>query len=973
MNNMMLRLQKDLSFYLSGSNDMNSALSLILEYLLLLPDVDGSGVYLYEPAGRRLILRYQKSVYDLNVNRSTELGVESDIFKSVMNGKTVYTDLSEKIIPDPEFNPGNKLKASAVIPIRYGSEILGALNPESHTVTEFPENIKAAMETIAVQTGLVIRRIGNDDMIRRNNKNLRELFDKINDFLFILDTSGHIIEINNVTRDMLGYQYEELIGLDVLVLHPEQRRREAADIFDDMLKGNTTVCRIPLVRKNGEEIPVETKVSTGIWSGEPAVFGISRNISERIAFEKIIKEGYDRLDLALKGANLGTWDWNIVTGAVVFNERWANMLGYSLDEIEMDISSWKKLVHPDDILTVMNNLNDHLDGKTEFYETEHRMISKDGSYRWIHDRGQIVEFDDNHKPIRAAGTHLDISDRKEIERQLAYREKFETIIMIISTEFILLSSDEVDEKIDYALRVIGEFVDVGRSYVFLFSDDMKRMSNTHEWCMPGITPQKNELQNIPVEAVPWWMDKIISGETLFIPRVDELPPEASTEKKILESQDIKSLLSLPISYGLDVIGFIGFDSVLTYKNWDRESVKLLRVVSEMFSNAIIRKRYENTIKSAREDADRANHAKSDFLANMSHELRTPMTAILGISKLLWTKINDNLTADQIEGLKLIYESGKRLLDLINDLLDLSKIEAGKMSVVRHSFSISGLIEKVEKTFAPLLGEKNVTFSVTRDAVPEYVISDQGLVFQIITNLIGNSIKFTEKGSISLKISQSDQKIYFEISDTGIGISGSDIRNIFEKFTQVESSLSKKYRGTGLGLAISKKLCELLSGGIYIESEVDSGTKATFYIPLVYGEDSNLQESFDYSQPLYENSGKHGATVLVVDDDYSSRISLKLLLDKYYNVLMADSGKTALEIYGKSHPEVVLLDITMPEFSGFDVFDSIRSLDSDKKTRIIAVTAHAMEEEKEYILEYGFNGYVSKPVDSEILFKEIVEV
>ena len=966
----MLQLQRDLSLHLNTIADMDSALSVIIDYVRKIPSIDSGGIYLFDQKNEKLILRNHSGLSDSFVSHASEYSKETKHFEIVMSGKSIFTDYKTSGLS--RFNELQKenIKALAIIPIHYNGTVIGALNVASHSIDEFTPTIKTSIEAIAAQMGSAIHRIYSEEEIHEHHKNLKELFDKINDFMFILDKTGRIIGTNTVTTRALGYSYEELIGTDIFFLHPKKRYTEAVEVFARMMEGKIALCTIPLVKKNGEEIPVETYIVDGVWSGNPAWFGVSRNISERINLERALKEGYDRLDLALMGANLGTWDWNIQTGSVVFSERWANMLGYDLDELEQDVSTWQRLMHPDDIPYVMSQLNEHLEGRIQFYETEHRLLAKDGSHKWIHDRGKVVEFDAHGKPLRAAGTHLDITHRKEIEQKLSFREKFENIVMIISTEFILLSSDEVDIKIEYALRVIGEFFNVARSYVFLFNDDMTVMSNTHEWCKRGVTPQKNILQNIPVSTVPWWMNKIKSGETLEILNVDELPAEAAAEKEILKQQDIKSLLSLPISHSLDVIGFIGFDSVDTYTTWDRENLNMLRVISEIFSHALIRKKYEETIKIARAEADRANHAKSEFLANMSHELRTPMTAIIGISKLLWTKSNENLSPDQNEGLKLIYDSGVKLLDLINDLLDLSKIEAGKMNVTLYSFPFSEVIEKTHGVFDPLFSGRNIAFIVESRNIPEYIVTDQTILMQILTNLIGNALKFTEKGSITLRVYSNDEKIYFEITDTGIGINESDLPNIFKQFSQLDSSISKKYRGTGLGLHLSKKFCELLSGSISIRSKIGIGTTITFYIPLVVGNTIEPVSGTTLSGPSAENPQCRNATVLIVDDDYSNRVTLRIMLEKIYIINVAETGERAIEIFDRVHPDIVLLDITMPDKSGFEIFDELRSRKCEKKPKIIAVTAHAMSSEKKQILSHGFDGYISKPVDSEILLQTI---
>ncbi len=302
-----------------------------------------------------------------------------------------------------------------------------------------------------------------------------------------------------------------------------------------------------------------------------------------------LREREERLALVMRGTNDGIWDWNIKTDEIYFSPRWKTMLGYGEEEVSSDFEAWRRLVHPDDLDHSLQALEDHLDEEASLFELEHRLRHKDGSYRWILARGVLVR-DANGEPYRMVGSHTDITARKEAQDHLQARLAFENIITNISTTFINMASEETDGAISSALQTIGEFTGVDRSYVFLFSGDRKTLDNTHEWCVAGVESQRLRLQGIPIEEWAWSNERILKGEVLHIPSVCDLPLEAEAEKQEFEAQGILSFLVVPMLYRGEVMGFLGFDAVRKPKVWAQESIQLLKIVGEIFVNALEHKR-----------------------------------------------------------------------------------------------------------------------------------------------------------------------------------------------------------------------------------------------------------------------------------------------------------------------------------------------------------------------------------------------
>ena len=598
---------------------------------------------------------------------------------------------------------------------------------------------------------------------------------------------GEIFWCNEGLQRITGYSQEDVMGKTPVDLFRGSltNKESLKKMIDEFSSGKSFYAEMVFYRKDGSWFWGRTK-GQAIKNKDGSIhyFAMIEDISAVEAVQRKLKEYEEQLKLALTNVGDNYWEHNFKTDKTYFSNPDNTLLGFGFDEFTDGAALWLDRVHPDDKKLLIENDEQYKNGSKDHHINEYRVINKNGGIRWVLDKGVVVEKDDDNKPLKIIGAHIDITKQKEIELELI---------------------------------------------------------------------------------------------------------------------------------------------------------------------------------NAKEIAEASTQAKEMFLANMSHEIRTPMNAIMGMANQLGKTMLDN---DQKFYLNTINSAADNLLIIINDILDLSKIEAGKLTIENIGFEPGAIIERVMQVMIHKAEEKGL--SLTNEffdaKLSPVLIGDPYRINQILLNLISNSLKFTEKGTVDVSCRVIDdtlvsQTVRITVKDTGIGMDKSFVKNLFQKFTQEDESVTRRFGGTGLGMSICKQLIELLNGSIQVESEKGVGTTVTFTLPFKKGTQAHLPKKDTGKLPLNILSGKK---ILVTDDNELNRLVATTILKHYGAAIKeAQNGVEAIDKINGESFDLVLMDIQMPVMDGLEATKLIRE-NISKELPIIALTALALKDDESKFLEAGMNDYLSKP-------------
>lgn len=747
-------------------------------------------------------------------------------------------------------------------------------------------------------------------LLRSSEERLRAIFQNSPDAIYIEDERGTVLDANPVACRFHNMSRSELVGTCVFDLLPAEEREDARKNFRKWFTGELKRYDGTALNGEGEYVPVEVIGAPLRFDNRSAVLLLVRNVADRKFAENALKESETRYRSLIEAQN------NFIVrvdtdGKFTFvNEAFCRFVGRSRGELIGKDS--RSFVWYDDISAVKKAIEALITRSEKVVTVEHRMRARTHT-AWVQWEN-IAVFDDDGRVVEIQSVGQDITERRSINEALQESEK--------------------------RMR-------------FLFEE------------IPHIAVQG---YNSSREAIFWnrASEKLYGHSTTDAlgKKMEDLvlPPERHS--RMAEEFDRWLEEGKPIPSGEMMKQTRDGQSVAVYSNnlvtRNRRGEWELYVIDVDLSEL---KRASEELVKAKEFAEQANRAKSEFLANMSHEIRTPMNGVMGMTNLL---LETGLDDEQRDSVQTIMESTRELMRIIDELLDISRIEAGEIRLQPEPFSPRETVEKVVLLFADRAGRNGVDLSMAiHDDVPEKLMGDSGRIRQILINLVGNSLKFTHDGHIQIRM-QAERlddgwNVIADVKDTGIGMSRNLQERIFDKFTQGDTSSTRRYGGAGLGLAITKQLVELMGGKISVTSKEGQGTTFQFNLRLGTVDEKTEKEepsvSSDSSGPCLD------AEILLVEDNLvNQKVATAMLKKIGCNVTVVPNGARALEQIAKRTFDLIFMDCQMPVMDGFEATRAIRQMVGPvREIPIVAMTAHALKEDRQRCLDVGMDDYLAKPV------------
>jgi len=853
--------------------------------------------------------------------------LQSKINQSICNKKSYEIEHKVNL-------PNNKIKwvHGTAVPILDENENVIGLRGIAQDITQKKE--QAELIRLKEEAEIILK-VKEAEKI--SNIKFKNYVENAPDGVFVSDSRGHFLEVNPAASQISGYTKEELLTMSITDLTSLNSSENNPNQFKTLVETGRLITESEFKHKSEEK---------RYWSLEAIklhdlqYLGFVKDITERKKAEERLRESEKFLKETQTIANLGTYTIDMDTYKWDCSDVLNTIFGID-DSFELTSEKWiSSIVHPDYRELISEYLTNEFIGKNISFNIEYKIIRvNDRSERWVHGKGTL-KWSEDKKLLKVVGTIRDITQRKLDEQLLQDSEnwyrgllnnldaavvvhKADTSIFLSNskaTELLGLSEDQLKGKL--AISPFWKFLKEDESILayeeYPVNQILTSKKNLKNFILGVYRPQNSNVNWVIVNGFPILDEK---GE------IDEI-----------------------------VISFIDITS---------------------------RKVIESELIKAKEQAESANKSKSDFLANMSHEIRTPLNGIIGFSDLL---MKTNLEKNQLEYMRTLNESANTLMEIINDILDFSKIESGKLELNIERIDLFEIANQVIYLFKNQAIAKNIDLILhIEENVPSCVLADPLRLKQILVNLISNALKFTPKGKIRLSIKEVSHskntfsKLEFSVKDTGIGIKKENQKKIFYSFVQADNSTTRRFGGTGLGLAISNQLLGLMKSKLELKSDFGKGSTFFFTVEFKKAKSKKIAKSKTSDSTLIKkinsSTNQRNFKILIVEDNKINMLLSKTLLKKIVPncvLIEASNGDDAVKLFEIEKPDLILMDIQMPEKNGYETTAEIRNLNPSQNIPIIALTAGIMLGEKEKCLEAGMNDYISKPIIESELEQKILQ-
>jgi len=851
-----------------------------------------------------------------------------DIEMPEMNGYEVCRRLSQ----DNRFADIPVIFLSAFVDKKYRIDSFKAGGVDYIEKPFFVEEVLAR-----VNTHISLRK--SQDELKLLNRDLFQQFENTfqNAPIGIVNISpeGEFLKVNQFFCDMLGYNENELVGGHVSAVikddYNEVKTKVAALLRADSV---TREGRVDLVSKSGQVICGKVKIERLSDSKGVLLYSIItvEDITEKIRTEQELLHNKKNMNEAQHIAKIGSWEYVFETHSFSASDELYVILGLDVKEKSLSYQNLFRYIHPNDRLVFRRDFTGFLESKTPFNK-DYRLLLSDGTLKYVCARCE-VEFSEKGQVVRALGTLQDNSERQILDDRL---EQLALIVQKTDNSVLVTNPKGEIEWVNQAFVSMTDFhlSDVeGKLAYSVISGAMTDKAVLKKF----VAAFKNKT-SAHVEAVCYRK----SGDWFW----------ADLDIQPIGGNDgvLKHFLLLE----RDITDKKNADEILLQTN-----INLKKEIEE-------RKRLEIDLTKAKEKAEQSDRLKSAFISNLSHEIRTPLNGILGFANLL---SNSSLPDDK-RGFykKILTESCDNLLKIVEDILEVSRVQSGSITVKQETVSVNLLIIDLYNKYKTIVADKNLELAmhVDVDEASSIILSDRNRLSQVFTNLIDNAVKFTNSGKISIGYKLVEDYVRFYVKDTGVGIAGDMHGVVFEMFRQLELDISRQYGGTGIGLPISRKIVEYMGGRLWLESELNRGS--TFYFEIPYRPIELVKEEKGISGNHSPNSSE-GFSILVAEDDEINFLFMREVLNSASVVVKhARTGVEAVDMcLDGGAVDLVIMDLNMPVLDGVEAARKIKK--TNPTVPIVAYTVYVGEETRDEVESAGFDGFLSKPVEPERLIEYV---